>query len=300
MGVVFGMESQFQAQSQAQSIEVIKTDNAIVYVRKENGVTIIEAFSRQKQKPYEIWALHRDEKIKKLLHKYHEALDKYMEIKVQIDGISLTIKKLRQLLRQMQFQDEILHKFFIEQLENEIKMLRDIREGLKLKAKETKAQVNALRRKFEQIRKLAMKQFEEYQPQHPLPISDWKKRIETIVATLKAYEKNIDIGNLMVFKKLITQKPWRKGNYARIKLSDIEKSNDYYIYTGWIEMLNEIAINAYEDMLERCLDYHDNWNTKKCGKFKKPSLVKILQNYIESIDWNSVMKALEAWTKVRT
>jgi hypothetical protein len=286
-------------QTQAQSTKIVKKDNAVVYVREENGITVVEAFSRRKTMPYEIWVLHRDEKIKKLLHKYHEALDKYIEIDVQIKAFTKTIRRLKLILRRMRKQDEKLHEWFIVRLENEIEMLKDIREGLKLKAKEVKAQVDAMRKRFEHMRKIAMRQFEEFEPMHALPISDWKKRIEMIVEALKAYEKNMDINNLVTFKKLITQKPWRNGRYARIKMREIEKANDYYVYINWLEFLNELALEVFEDMLQWCLVRDANRDLNICVDFKKPSVVKLLQAYMDNVDWNGIMKAVDMWLKTK-
>jgi hypothetical protein len=294
-----GVEVPIQVQAQTQSVEVIKTDNAIIYVYKENGVTVIEAYSRRKRKPYDVWALHRDEKIKKMLQQYRSMLDKYHDLRLYAKAFRETIRKLEQLLKLLREQDPVTLAWFIGRLENEIEMLKRFREKLKSEAKEVRTLIKIMRRKFEYARRIAAKQFEEFEPLHALPISDWKKRIEAIVAALRTYEDRLDISNLVTFKRLIAVPPWKNGKYTKIKVTEIEKYKDYYLYMQWIEFLNELALEVFEDMLIKCLDYRDSWDTERCGEFKKPSIVKLLQAHMNSVDWSSVMQSVMLWLKVK-
>jgi len=143
------------------------------------------------------------------------------------------------------------------------------------KLKGIKSQIKTIKQKFERSRKIAKIKFESYKPQHSLPVSQWKKRIKATLETLNMYLERGDLNGFVITKRL---------NYK-----DIE-------YIGmWHEWLNE---QIYELTFDLLIKHIDNEQDKK-QKFKKPMLIKMLQNELYSFSFDSAMKSVALWLKVK-
>ena len=134
-----------------------------------------------------------------------------------------------------------------------------------------KSQIKAIKQKFERARKVAKIQFESYKPLHSLPISTWKKRIKTTLEALDSYLEKGDINGFVVIK--------------RFNKSDLDT------IVSWHEWLNE---QIYELTFDLLIDA--GYGLKK---YKKPMLIKLLQNHLYDFDWNSVMQTVMLWLKTK-
>jgi hypothetical protein len=134
-----------------------------------------------------------------------------------------------------------------------------------------KSQIKAIKQKFERARKVAKAQFEAYKPMHSLPVSNWKSRIKSVLDMLNAYFEKEDLNGLVITK--------------RLNHKDIETIAD------WHQFLNDLIYELTEDLLIKYFDY---------GKeFKKPSIVKVLQNELYSFNFDSIMKSVALWLKIK-
>jgi hypothetical protein len=113
--------------------------------------------------------------------------------------------------------------------------------------------------------------FESYKPQHSLPVSQWKSRIKSVLDMLNAYFEKGDMLGLAITRKL---------NHK-----DIETIAD------WHQFLNDLLYDLTFDLL---IDVE--YGVKE---FKKPMLVKLLQNELYSFSFDSVMKSAMLWLKAK-
>jgi hypothetical protein len=63
--------------------------------------------------------------------------------------------------------------------------------------------------------------------------------------------------------------------------------SDLDTIAGWHQFLNDLIFDLTYDLLANS------------EKFKKPMLIKLLQNHLYDFDWNSVMQIVTTWLKVK-
>jgi DNA repair exonuclease SbcCD ATPase subunit len=229
----------------------------------------------RKRLTYEQWIERRDKRIMKAFRKLRQLKAEYDKQREIVRKLRYQFYRLKQEYKELKAQYEMLKIPTLEQLlsnkEMELVRFRGKYRTEQAKMRVIKSQIKAIKQKFERSRKVAKAMFEAYKPMHSLPVSAWKSRIKSVLDMLNAYFEKGDINGFMLMKKL---------NYK-----DIETVTD------WHQFLNDLLYELTHDYLIDVFEF---------GKeFKKPILVKMLQNELYSFNFDSVMKTIALWLKTK-
>ena len=224
---------------------------------------------------YEQWAERRDRKIMKTLSRMRtlrtKIVTQYNITKMLAIELEYTRKEYYQLLKQFESLKLPTLELLIKQKLNELQEYEELYLKHKYKLMYFKSQYKSILNRIENIRRKAKTQFESYKPMHSIPISQWKSRIKSVLSMLNSYIENGDINGIIITRK--------------INHKDIETVAD------WHQFLNDLIFDLTEDLLVEYFEY---------GKeFKKPSIVKILQNELYSFSFDSAMKSIMLWLKTK-
>jgi len=251
--------------------DIYRFENRIVIDYGNYVVTI----PIRKRPTYEQWAEKRDRKLLKMFRKLRQLEAEYNKQREIVKKLRQQFYRLKQEYKELRKQYELLKIPTLEKLlnvkETELMKMYGKYCTEQAKMRMIKSQIKAIKQKFERSRKVAKMQFESYKPMHSLPISAWKKRIKMVLEMLDSYFEKSDMLGLAITKKL--------------------NHKDIEAITGWHQFLNDLLYELTEDILIDSFEF---------GKeFKKPALVKLLQNHLYDFDWNSVMQTVMLWLKTK-
>jgi predicted RNase H-like nuclease (RuvC/YqgF family) len=224
---------------------------------------------------YEQWAEKRDKRIMKTFRKLRKLEQEYQRQREYVKNLRQQFYRLKQEYIELKKQYETLKIPTLEQLLSE-KNMELIRFRGKYHTERTRmrvirGQIKAIKQKFERSRRIAKMQFEGYKPMHSLPVSQWKSRIKSALDMLNAYLEKGDWNGYTITRKL--------------------NHRDIEVVTDWHQFLNDLLYELTHDYLIDVFEF---------GKeFKKPILVKMLQNELYSFSFDSVMKSVALWLKTK-
>ena len=220
---------------------------------------------------YEQWIEKRDKRLLKTFEKLRKLRQEYEKQRKYVKGLRQQFYRLKQEYKELKKEYEALKIPTLEKLLSEKNMelvkVRNKYRTEQTKMRVIKSQIKAIKQKFEKSRRIAKVKFEAYKPMHSLPTSAWKKRIKMTLEALDSYLEKGDLSGIVITKK--------------INHRDIETIAD------WHQFLNDLIFDLTYDLLANS------------EKFKKPMLIKMLQNHLYDFDWNSVMKTVALWLKTK-
>jgi hypothetical protein len=235
----------------------------------------IVAIPVKRKLTYEQWIERRDKRLLKTFGKLRRLRAEYEKQREYVKSLRQQLYRLKQEYKELKAQYEMLK---IPTLENLLSMkemklirLRNKYHAERAKMHVIKGQIEAIKQKFERSRRIGKVMFEAYKPMHSLPVSAWKSRIKSVLDMLNAYFEKGDWNGLVITKKL---------NYK-----DIE------VVTDWHQFLNDLLYDLTFDLL---IDVEHG-----VKEFKKPMLVKLLQNHLYDFNFDNVMKTVGIWLKAK-
>jgi hypothetical protein len=251
--------------------DIYREGNRIV-IEYDNQVI---AISIKHKDNYEQWAERRDRKLLKTFGKLRQLRAEYEKQREYVRSLRLQYYRLKYELKQLEEQYKILKIPTLEKLLSEknieLAKMRNKYRAEQARLRVIKSHIKAIKQKFERSRRIAKMQFESYKPMHSLPTSQWKKRIKEVLSLMNLYFEKGDINGLVITKRL---------NKA-----------DVNVIADWYQFLNDLVYELTEDLLIEYFNY---------GKeYKKPLIVKMLQNELSSFNFDSVMKLVAMWLKVK-
>jgi predicted RNase H-like nuclease (RuvC/YqgF family) len=267
--------------------DIYKYENKIVIDYGSYVVTI----PIRKRPTYEQWAERRDKKIMKVFRKLKQLKAEYNKQREIVRKLRQQFYRIKREYKELKKQYETLKLPTLEQLlsnkEMELVKMRNKYHTERAKMRVIKSQIRSVKQRFERSRRIAKMQFESYKPMHSLPVSAWKKRIKEILQLMDLYFEKSDINGLIVTKKL--------------------NHKDIEIVIDWHQFLNDLLYDLTFDLLVKYFSKdqdeeqsnEQDMKQNKEQKFKKPMLVKTLQNHLYTFDWNSVMQTVSLWLKVK-
>lgn len=251
--------------------DIYREGNRIV-IEYDNQVIAIPI---RKKTTYEQWAERRDKRLLKTFGKLRELKSEYEKQREYVRQLRQQYYWLKYEFKQLEKEYETLKIPTLEKLLSEKNMelirFRNRYRAEQARLRVIKSHIKAIKQKFERARKVAKAQFESYKPLHSLPVSQWKKRIKMVLEQMNFYFEKGDLTGLTITCKL---------NHR-----DIETIVD------WHQFLSDLIFDLTYDLLGK------QFNSEQ--KFKKPMLVKLLQNHLYTFDWNSVMQTVVQWLKVK-
>jgi len=250
---------------------IYKLGNRIV-IEYGNEIVIVPI---KRKLNYEQWIERRDRKIMKAFRKLRQLRTEYEKQREIVRMLRLQYYQLKNEFKQLEKEYKLLKIPTLEKLLSEKNMelikFRNRYRTEQTKMRVIKSQIKAIKGRFERSRRIAKTQFEAYKPQHSLPVSQWKKRIKTTLETLNMYLEKSDINGFVITKRL--------------------NKSDLDTIVSWHEWLNE---QIYELTFDLLIDAE--YGLKK---YKKPLLVKMLQNHLYDFNFDDVMKTVALWLKAK-